>query len=269
MLSNRGPLSAIMVWGFQSYDDVFPYEFGDIFVFDARLCFSFHSFIEAPKVGTCEGPFVQVPPNQGETGGLHPDLVCLLGILGQSACPEVPYNVVRPLLVVCLFCLNGIASGSFDERVGLHMYRQQYGFFDGEEVAMPAKALRPFSIRLIFRSPSLETDRAVVRSNHDRMTSYFASLLEAGTLAGWLAPDVLLLGIAAGALPRILMIGRLHRLAKSTILFHLHEVSHHLAFHGQLGMLRRGWSSTTTGGLGIKVLAPSLNIWFLRLLMLC
>ena len=66
-------------------------------------------------------------------GGLHPDLVCLFGIFGQSACPEVPYNVARPLLAVCLFCLNGVASGSFyDRRVGLHMYRQQYGFFDGE-----------------------------------------------------------------------------------------------------------------------------------------
>ncbi|RVW93273.1 hypothetical protein CK203_022439 [Vitis vinifera] len=42
-----------------------------------------------------------------------------------------------------------------------------------------------------------------------------------GTPAGWIAPDVLLLGIAGGALPRILMIGRLHRLTKSTILLRL------------------------------------------------
>ena len=74
-----------------------------------------------------------MPPNQGETGGLHPDLMCLLGIFGQSACLEVPYNVVRPLLVVCLVCLNGIASGGFrDGRVDLHIYRQQYDFFDEE-----------------------------------------------------------------------------------------------------------------------------------------
>ena len=87
----------------------------------------------APKVGSCEGSLVQVPPNQGETGGLHPDLVCLFGISGQSACPEVFCNVVRPFLIVCLACLNGVASGGFcDRRVGLHMYRQQNSFFDRE-----------------------------------------------------------------------------------------------------------------------------------------
>ena len=74
-----------------------------------------------------------MPPNQSETGGLHPDLVCLLGIFGQSACPEVLYNVVCPFLAVWLASLNGVASGGFRTgRVGLHMYRQKYGFFDGE-----------------------------------------------------------------------------------------------------------------------------------------
>ena len=66
-----------------------------------------------------------MPPDQGETGGLHSDLVCLLGLFEQSACPEVPYNVFRPLLAVCLVRFNGIASGGFrDGRVDLHMYRQ-------------------------------------------------------------------------------------------------------------------------------------------------
>ncbi|RVW15436.1 hypothetical protein CK203_094702 [Vitis vinifera] len=122
------------------------------------------------KIGICEGSFVQVLPNQGETGGLHPDLVCLFGILGQSACPEVPYNVVRPFLVVCLACFDSIASGGFcDGMVGLHMYRQQYGFFDREGGSYACKGTR-----------SLETDRVRVRSNTDMMVSYSASLLEAG-----------------------------------------------------------------------------------------
>ncbi|RVX15763.1 hypothetical protein CK203_005431 [Vitis vinifera] len=154
--------------------------------------------------GTCEGPFVQVPPNQGETGGLHLDFVCWLGILGQSACPEVPYNVIRPLLAVCLFFLNGAASGSFrDGRVGLHMYRQQYGFFDreGGNYACQGVGALIFSLSDFFDRPLGELLR--------------------GTPTGWLAPDVLLLGIAAGALPRILKIGRLHRLTKSTILLRL------------------------------------------------
>ncbi|RVX21416.1 hypothetical protein CK203_001728 [Vitis vinifera] len=86
--------------------------------------------------------------------------MCLLGILGQSACPEVPYNVIRPLLDVCLACTC----------IGNNM-----GSLMGREAAMPAKAsARPFS------TWSLETDRARARSNPDRMTSYSASLLEAG-----------------------------------------------------------------------------------------
>ena len=73
-------------------------------------------------------------PNQGETGGLHPDLVRLLGIFGQIACPEVLYNVACPFLAVWLAYLNGVANGGFcDGRLGLHMYGQQYGLFDGEE----------------------------------------------------------------------------------------------------------------------------------------
>ena len=89
--------------------------------------------VKAPEIGTCEGSLVQVPPNQGETGDLHPELMCLLGLFRQSVCLEVPYNVFCPLLAVYLVCLNGIANGGFrDGRVGLHMYRQQYGFFDGE-----------------------------------------------------------------------------------------------------------------------------------------
>ncbi|RVW59095.1 hypothetical protein CK203_113308 [Vitis vinifera] len=320
MLSNCGPLSAIMFGGFRTADDVFPYEFGDIFVFDASICFSFHPFTEVirgdeqnffwagaaggtPKVGTCEGSFVQVPPIRVKRAACT--RICVPAWdPRQSACPEVPYNVVRPLLAVCLLPQWCCKWKLPDGRVGLHMYRQQYGFFDREGGSYACQGVeRPFSVRLIFsivhsvnrcKTRSLETDRARARSNPDRMASYSASLLEGGTPAGWLAPDVLLLGIVAGALPRILTIGRLHRLAKSTILLRLvlcvgwafgvfqHEVSHHLAFHGQSGMLRRGWSvSTTTGGLGnrggasgrhfeeLRPLAPSLNTWFLRPPMLC
>ena len=58
----------------------------------------------------------------------------MLGILGQSACPEVFYNVVRPFLAVCLVYLDGAASGGFCYgRIDLHIYKQQYSFFDGEE----------------------------------------------------------------------------------------------------------------------------------------
>ena len=37
-----------LLWfgGFKMADDVLPYELGDIFVFDASVCFSFHPFIE-------------------------------------------------------------------------------------------------------------------------------------------------------------------------------------------------------------------------------
>ena len=66
-----------------------------------------------------------MPPDQGETSDLYPGLVRLLGFFEQSACPEIPYYVFRPLLAVCLVCLNGIASGGFRDRgVGLHIYRQ-------------------------------------------------------------------------------------------------------------------------------------------------
>ena len=74
-----------------------------------------------------------MPPDYGETGSLHPDLVCLFGIFGQSACLEVFCNAVRPFLAVCLACLNGVASGGFrDKRVDLYMYRQQNSFCDRE-----------------------------------------------------------------------------------------------------------------------------------------
>ena len=66
-------------------------------------------------------------------GGLYPGLMCLPGLFGQSACPEILYDVFRLVLAVCLVCLNGISSGGFcDGGVGLHMYGQQYGFLDGE-----------------------------------------------------------------------------------------------------------------------------------------
>ncbi|KAL6321307.1 hypothetical protein AAG906_016341 [Vitis piasezkii] len=61
----------------------------------------------------------------------------------------------------------------------------------GREAAMPARAsARPFSVRLIFSivhsvnrckvSLTLRSKRARARSNPDKMTSYSASLLEAG-----------------------------------------------------------------------------------------
>ena len=56
LVSNRNSESAaIKLWTVVSYnglgdskaaDDVLPYELGDIFVFDASVCFSFHPFTE-------------------------------------------------------------------------------------------------------------------------------------------------------------------------------------------------------------------------------
>ncbi|KAL6336767.1 hypothetical protein AAG906_036081 [Vitis piasezkii] len=131
-----------------------------------------------------------------------------------------------------------------------------------------------------------------------------------GIPAGWLALDVPLLGIAAGALPRILMIRRLHRLAKSTILLRLapsrSQPSLGLSWTIWVGTRfqirsilwpieaffwlslacvecceRAGQLVQPLGGLGskdgasrrhfeeLRLLAPYLNIWFLRLLMPC
>ena len=83
-----------------------------------------------------------MPPDQGETGGLYPGLVCLLGFFGQSSCLEIFYDGFRSILAVCLVCLNGIANGGFrDGGVGLHMYRQLYGFFDGEGSAYACQGI--------------------------------------------------------------------------------------------------------------------------------
>ncbi|RVW46274.1 hypothetical protein CK203_096232 [Vitis vinifera] len=196
--------------------------------------------------------------------------MCLLAIFGQSACPEVLYNVVCPFLAVWLACLNGVAvEVSATEELACTCIGKNVVSLMGREAAMPAKAsARPFSVRLIFsivhlvnryKTRSLETDRARARANPDRMASYSASLLEAGNPSRWLAPDVLLLGIVAEARLRTLMIVRLHQLN-----------------------VTEGWSvSTTTGGLGKRggasgrrsegprLLAPFLNIWFLRPPMLC
>ncbi|RVX18012.1 hypothetical protein CK203_004147 [Vitis vinifera] len=190
---------------------------------------------------------------------------------GPSACPEIFCNIVRLLLVVCLGCLNGVASRGFcDRRVDLHMYRQKYGFFDGEGGSYAAKAsARPFSVRLIF---------SIVHSMNR------------------CKPNDLLQMFPVGDCSR-----SLHRIRM------IHEVSHYLAFHGQLGwnsipnslnsiahcsilpvksglcrMLRRGCQlARPPGGLGnrggasgqrfegLRLLAPFLNTWFLRPPMLC
>ncbi|KAL6342419.1 hypothetical protein AAG906_009092 [Vitis piasezkii] len=102
----------------KAVDDVLPYELGDIF---------------ALEIGTYKGSLVQVPLDQGETRDLHSDLVCLLGLFGQSSCSEVPYNVFRPLLAICLACLDGLACTCIGNNMASLM---------GREVAMPARITR-------------------------------------------------------------------------------------------------------------------------------
>ncbi|RVW33123.1 hypothetical protein CK203_111165 [Vitis vinifera] len=153
-----------------------------------------------------------------------------------SACPEVPYNVVCPLSAVCFFCLNVVASGSFrDGRVGLHMYRQQYGFFDGEGAAMPAKASAcPFSVRLIFSIVHSENCCKVFLTLARHGVWRRIELRRGPIRIGW--PHILLHCLEAGNPSRMNCsrcspVGdrsrsptpdpddrRLHRLAKSTIL---------------------------------------------------
>ena len=58
-------------------------------------------------------------------GGLYPGLMCLPGLFGQSACPEIPYYDFRPFLAIYLARLNSIVSGGFyDGGVSLHVYGQ-------------------------------------------------------------------------------------------------------------------------------------------------
>ncbi|KAL6322013.1 hypothetical protein AAG906_003155 [Vitis piasezkii] len=74
-------------------DDVPPHELGDVFVLDAS----------------------------GEMSSLYPDLMRLLGLFGQSACPDIPCYDFRPFLAVSLARLNSIASGCFcDGGISLH-----------------------------------------------------------------------------------------------------------------------------------------------------
>ncbi|RVW91247.1 hypothetical protein CK203_031747 [Vitis vinifera] len=102
---------------------------------------------------------------------------------------------MRPFLIIRLVCLNGVASGIFCDRgISLYMDSNRMASLMGREAAIPAKAsARPLSARLIFSivhsvnccklrvavDRSLETDKARARSNPDRMASYSASLLDA------------------------------------------------------------------------------------------
>ncbi|RVW86984.1 hypothetical protein CK203_043517 [Vitis vinifera] len=97
------------LWNSKTADDVFPYELGDIFVFDASICFSFHPFTEAPKVGPVKDRLYKCPPIKVKraacTGFCVPvwDLrvECLSGDILQY-CPSI--------LGRLLGCLNGVAS---------------------------------------------------------------------------------------------------------------------------------------------------------------
>ncbi|RVW27914.1 hypothetical protein CK203_084959 [Vitis vinifera] len=96
-------------------DDVLPYELGDIFVLDAG----------APEIGPVKDRLYKCPPIRVKRVACTRVLCACLGSSGRVPVRKIPYYVFRPLLAVCLVCLNGIASGGFrDERVGLHMYRQ-------------------------------------------------------------------------------------------------------------------------------------------------
>ncbi|RVX10858.1 hypothetical protein CK203_018342 [Vitis vinifera] len=246
---------------------------------------------------------------RGETGSLYPDLVCLFGIFGQSAYPEIFCDVVRPFLIVCLSCLNGAASGGFcDRRVGLHMYRQQYGFFDeeGGNDACQGVGTSIFSSFDFFDYPlgesltrSLETDRARARSNPDKMASYSASLLEAGNPSRMAAPGVPLLETVAEARLRTLMTAFGNIPTRSQPLLgplwivwvgiqsQTRSIRWPIEAFFRLSLVcvecyeRVGRSARPPGGLGnrggasrqhfegLRLLAPFFNIWFLRWPVLC
>ena len=69
---------------------------------------------------------VEAISDQGETGSLHPDPMCMFAIFGQVSCPEVVPNFVCPF---CAFFLSIVDRCVCDRESGLEVDGQQYCFF--------------------------------------------------------------------------------------------------------------------------------------------
>ncbi|RVW41143.1 hypothetical protein CK203_069845 [Vitis vinifera] len=271
----------------------FPHEFGDIFVFDACICFSFYPFTEVIRsdeqkflLGGCgwerllhssslwannilaNGPYVLESVLQNDCHIL-PRAILLIH--------TGPLNDLVPIRRYCIMLfVHSWPSGwlasmalqvevSVTEELVCTCIGKNMVSLMGREAAMPTKAsARPFSTR------SLETDRARARSNPDRMASYSASLFKAGN------PSRM-------ACSRCSPIGDCSRSptpdpddheAPSTPFFRLSLVC--AGCYGGVGQLARppgrlGNRSGASGQRfeGLKLLAPLLNTWFLRRPTLC
>ncbi|RVW56790.1 hypothetical protein CK203_082750 [Vitis vinifera] len=195
------------LWNSKTADDVFPYELGDIFVFDASICFNFHPFTEAPKVGSREVSLVQVPPIMVKRAACTWTLCACLG--SPSKVPVRRYSVMlfvhswpsawlaSMVLQVEVSATEGLVCTCTGNRIASLM---------GGEAAM-----RPRRRRAHFRA----------RSNPDKMASYSASLLEAGNPSRMACSRCSPVGDCSRSPTPDPDDREAHQLAKSTILFHL------------------------------------------------